>query len=48
MYQGSWEVISFGYIENGSPFSVLSVVVQGRLTILSMYDLYAASLCSVG
>jgi hypothetical protein len=46
--EGSWEFVVFCNVEDGLPFTVLLVVVEGRLKILSMYYLYAASLCSVG
>jgi hypothetical protein len=31
VYQGGWKVIRFGYLENGLPFSVLSVVIEGEV-----------------
>jgi len=45
--EGSWEFVVFCNVEDGLPFTVLLVIVEGRLNILSMKYLYAASLCSV-
>jgi hypothetical protein len=41
MYQGGWEVVSPGYVENGMPFFVLSVVVQGE----AEHSFYVLSVC---
>jgi len=41
MYQGSWEVVGFGYVENGMPFFVLLVVVEGEF----QHSFYMISVC---
>ena len=40
-YQGGWEVVCPGYVENGTPFFVLSFVVQGE----AKHAFYVVSVC---